>query len=66
MHTLFTRPETGGFSVHAALEQSGVEYRLVTIDKGDSGDDYDEFASLSLNRVQGNGRENSRASNECQ
>lgn len=47
MHTLFTRPETGGFAVHAALKQSGTEYKLVTINKGDSGGDHDEFTSLS-------------------
>lgn len=47
MHTLYTRPETGGFAVHAALEQSGAEYNLVTIDKAEGHHESAEFNHLS-------------------
>ncbi len=36
MHKLYTRPQTGGFAVHAVLEETGLPYRLVTAaDKDD-------------------------------
>ncbi|NNE22664.1 MAG: glutathione S-transferase family protein [Rhizobiales bacterium] len=47
MHTLYTRPETGGFAVHAALEQSGTEYKVVTIDKSKGDHRGAEFGALS-------------------
>lgn len=47
MHILYTRPETGGFAVHAALEQSGLEHELVTIDKAKGDHEAAEFCKLS-------------------
>ncbi|MGI9464502.1 MAG: glutathione S-transferase family protein, partial [Aestuariivirgaceae bacterium] len=44
---LYTRPETGGFAVHAALEQSGVDYDLVTIDPANGHPAPAEFTQLS-------------------
>ena len=38
MHTLYSRPQTGGFAVHAVLEETGLPYKLVTIDDPAAGD----------------------------
>jgi len=47
MHQLYTRPDTGGFAVHAALEQSGVEYNIVAIDKSQGHHESAEFMHMS-------------------
>ncbi len=47
MHVLYTRPETGGFVVQAALEQAGTDYEIVTIDKEKGDHSTSEFTSLS-------------------
>jgi glutathione S-transferase len=43
MHTLYTRPQTGGFAVHAVLEETALPYDLVTIEDNTA----DDFRAIS-------------------
>lgn len=47
MYTLYTRPQTGGFSVHAVLEATGFRYELVTVDKSRRDHATPEFKAIS-------------------
>jgi glutathione S-transferase len=52
MHTLYTRPQTGGFVVHAVLEEAGLPYELVTVDTSRGDHETEEFRAISpLGRV---------------
>lgn len=47
MHTLYTRPQTGGFAVHAVLQETGIDHELVTIDKSKGDHRTPHFRSIS-------------------
>ena len=46
-YTLYTRPDTGGFVIHAALEKAGADYRIVTNDKSRGDHETEEFLKLN-------------------